>query len=133
MATGHAATLPALYGLASIQDQDVVIILRKGKESIVFLGDDGYKINWSRVTRVFPLTMAPSGHLVIECDKYSGAQESLAGDALTFVTDHTNSSASADTRCPEKIRRDKPVAEVMVRLLPGIISTNQRNAQHANK
>ena len=61
VATGHAASLPAIYGLASMQDQDVVIILRKGKESIVFPGNDGYKINWSKGTRVLPLTMAPSG------------------------------------------------------------------------
>ena len=37
-------------------------------------------------TRVLPLTMTPRGRHVIECDKYNGAQESLAGDAFTFTS-----------------------------------------------
>ena len=89
VATGHGATLPAIYGLASMQEQDAVILLRKGKEQIVFPGAEGYKITWSPGTRAIELTTAPSGHLVIECDKYAGGQATTPGYPLTFVTDNT--------------------------------------------
>ena len=77
-----------------MQQQDAVIVLRKGQESIVFLGEGGYKIHWSQGSTVIPLSRAQSGHLVIQCDNYEGARSSQAGDALTFVTDHTNGSPS---------------------------------------
>ena len=94
IATGHASTLPAIYWLASMQEQDAVVLLRKGGESIVFLGPDGYTIKWSEGTKTLPLTMSPSGHLVIECDKYDGAQpqQAVAKKALSFGTDHSHSS-----------------------------------------
>ena len=91
---GHATHLPAIYCLDSMQDQDAVIILRKGRESIVFPGEKGYKIQWSEGSKVIPLVPAPSGHLVIECDKYEGAKPSTAGEAISFVTDHERGTAS---------------------------------------
>ena len=69
-----------------------MIVLRKGQESIVFPGEGGYKIHWSEGSKVIPLSTAPSGHLVIQCDRFDGAQSSQSGDALTFVTDHTKGS-----------------------------------------
>ena len=92
VATGHASQLPAIDGLDSMQAQDAVIVLRKGQESIVFPGEGGYKIHWSEGSKVIPLSTAPSGHLVIQCDSFEGARSSQSGDALTFVTDHTNGS-----------------------------------------
>ena len=44
VATGHASSLPAIYGLASMQEQDAVILLRKGGESIVSPSLDGSTI-----------------------------------------------------------------------------------------
>ena len=75
-----------------MQAQDAVIVLRKGQDSIVLLGEGGYKIHWSEGSKVIPLKPAPSGHLVIQCDSFEGARSSQAGDALTFVTDHTDGS-----------------------------------------
>ena len=77
-----------------MQDRDAVILLRKGQESIVFPGEEGYTINWSKGSKVIPLSVTPSGHLVIECDKYERAKLASTGDALTFVTDHTNGVSS---------------------------------------
>ena len=94
VATGHAAGLPAIYGLESMQEQDAVIILRKGRESIVFPGEAGYTIKWSKGSKVIPLSVTPSGHLVIECDKYEGAKAASAGDSLTFVMDHSTEISS---------------------------------------
>ena len=94
VASGHGARLPAIYGLESMQAQDAVIILRDGQQSIVFPGADGYKIHWSEGTRVIPLSSTPSGHLVIECDKFDNAQASQSGDALTFVMDHSRNGSS---------------------------------------
>ena len=73
-----------------MQEQDAVIILRKGKEQIIFPGSKGYKIQWSAGTRQLPLTVAPSGHLVIECEHFEGARKTHDGDTLTFVTDHSS-------------------------------------------
>ena len=65
-----------------------VIILRKSKEVIAFPGPGGYKIDWSPGTKLLPMVPAPSGHLVIPCDKFDKAQKNDQGD-MTFCTDHT--------------------------------------------
>jgi hypothetical protein len=92
IAEGCGENLPAIYGLDSMQDKDSVIILRRGKEMIVFPGPGGYKIEWSPGSRLLPMKPAPSGHLVIPCDKYD-TLNNVKGttEQITFWTDHKTS------------------------------------------
>ena len=100
VATGSGAGLTAIFGSASMQEKDSVLILRKGKEMIAFPGPGGYKIEWSPGTKLLPMTAAPSGHLVIPCDHFDDAINAKHGEPLVFHTDHTTrtstSSSSAD-------------------------------------
>ena len=69
-----------------MQDKDAVLILRKGKEMMVFPGPGGYKIECSPGTERLPMIPAPSGHLVIPCDKFDAARGQ--GSQISFCTDH---------------------------------------------
>ena len=89
IATGCGTNLPAILGSISMQEKDAVIILRKGKEMMVFPGPGGYKIEWSPGSKRLPLMSAPSGHLVVQCDLFADVDKKSNSDALVFVTDHT--------------------------------------------
>ena len=88
IATGSGADLPAILGSDTMQAKDAVIIMRKGKEMMFFPGPGGYTISWSPGTKLLPMEAAPSGHMVIPCDKFAEASSS-SGDQLAFITDHT--------------------------------------------
>ena len=92
IADGCGENLPAILGLSSMEKKDAVLILREGKQFIAFPGPGGYKIEWSPGTKLLPITKAPSGHLVIPCDKFDKAKNKPE-DNLTFVTDYTNHMA----------------------------------------
>ena len=96
IANGSGSDLPAILGSQSMQDKDAVILLRKGKEMIVFPGPGGYKIEWSPGTKRLPMVPAPSGHLVIPCDKYDEIDQRQANrtEQLSFWTDHTNTNGA---------------------------------------
>lgn len=101
VATGSGADLPAIFGSISMQEKDSVIILRQGKEMIVFPGPGGYRIEWSPGTKRLPMIAAPSGHLVIPCDKFAEVDKHTT-DPMTLWTDHTRgkpevSSSSGDS------------------------------------
>ena len=90
IATGSGQDLPAILGSISMQEKDAVILLRKGKDMIVFPGAGGYKIEWSPGTEVLPMTPAPSGHLLIQCDHYSKISSRTVGEeGLSFIADHS--------------------------------------------
>ena len=89
IATGCGENLPAILGSISMAEKDAVILLRKGKEQIIFPGAGGYKIEWSPGTKVLPMTPAPSGHLVIQCDHYEKITKTHGDEGLTFCTDRT--------------------------------------------
>ena len=80
-------------GLDSMTKGDAVILLREGKRCIAFPGKGGYKITWSKGTKLLPITESPSGHLVIPCDSFDGA---AADCPQAFVTNHM----SGDTTVP---------------------------------
>ena len=90
VATESGADLPAIFGSASMQEKDSVLILRKGKEMIAFPGPGGYTIEWSLGTKLLPMTAAPSGHLVIPCDHFHEAVNAKPAEPLVFHIDHTN-------------------------------------------
>jgi hypothetical protein len=90
VAKGCGADLPAILGAKSMQEKDSVLILREGKEMIVFPGPGGYKIDWSPGTRILSMTKAPSGHLVIPCDNFGQLPTAgMPNEAMSFFTDHT--------------------------------------------
>ena len=92
IAKGCGANLPAILGAASMQEKDSVIILRKGKEMIAFPGPGGYKIEWSPGTKLLPMVPAPSGHLVIPCDRCKELPKGKKdNEQIAFWTDHTKS------------------------------------------
>ena len=83
---GSGSDLPAMMGNQSMEEKDAVIILRKGKQLMVFPGPAGYKIEWSPGTKLLPLVQTTSGHLVLPCDSFEKAI--TATDRLTFATDN---------------------------------------------
>ena len=85
IADGCGADLPAIYGLDSMTKGDAVILLREGKRCIAFPGKGGYKITWSEGTKLLPLQESPSGHLVIPCDSFEGAN---TASPQSFITNH---------------------------------------------
>ena len=91
VATGSGASLPAILGSNSMCEKDSVIVLRKGKEMLVFPGPGGYKIEWSPGTKMLPMKNAPSGHLVVLCDEFEKLPKSKdAKESIAFWTDHSN-------------------------------------------
>ena len=76
-----------------MEDKDSVLILRKGKEMLVFPGDGGYRIEWSSGTKLLQMTRAESGHLVIPCDRFADLQ-SFRETTEAFVTDHSQATSS---------------------------------------
>ena len=89
VATGSGADLPSIMGKISATAKDSVVLLREGKEQLVFPGPGGYKITWSPGTKIMDLKSAPSGHLVFNCDKYADVTADRAPE-MVFVTDYTN-------------------------------------------
>ena len=90
IADGCGADLPAILGSESKQEKDSVLILRKGKEMIAFPGPGGYKIEWSPGTKLLPMMPAPTGHLVIPCDKFEELNKNKTNtEQISFWTDHT--------------------------------------------
>ena len=89
IADGVGTKLPAILGSKSMQDKDSVIVLRDGKEMLVFPGPGGYRIEWSPGTRLLPMTSAPSGHLVVPCDMFGELPTENQVVSMTFWTDHT--------------------------------------------
>jgi len=92
VAEGCGADLPAILGAVSMQAKDSVLLLRPGKEMIVFPGPGGYKIEWSPGSRQLEMVQAPSGHLVIPCDRFADLTSPVQEDDVTFWTDHTTNS-----------------------------------------
>ncbi len=108
LAEGCGSKLPAILGSDSMQEKDSVIILRKGKEILAFPGPGGYKIQWSPGTKLLPMKPAPSGHLVVPCDRFEElTRNSGTTETIAFWTDHTNEETpspempSPDDKMPE--------------------------------
>ena len=89
VATGSGADLPSIMGKVSATAKDSVVLLREGKEQLVFPGPGGYKIEWSPGTKIMELKNAPSGHLVFNCDKYDEVTTDR-DPQMVFVTDYIN-------------------------------------------
>jgi len=89
IATGCGAHLPAVLGLTSMREKDAVLLLRAGKEVMVFPGPGGYKIEWSPGTRLLPMVPAPSGHLVIPCDRFGELPAQEPTEQIAFCSDYT--------------------------------------------
>ena len=98
VATGSGEDLPGIMGLISMQEKDVVLILRKGKEIMALPGKGGYKIVWSPGTKLLPMTPAPSGHLVVPCDNFDEVKkQGPLEDHTTLITDHCNPTPTDPT------------------------------------
>jgi hypothetical protein len=102
IAKGSGIDLPAILGLDSMKEKDSVIILREGKEMMVFPGPGGYKIEWSPGTKVLPMKHAPSGHLVVPCGKFGDLPSTSSTDHIAFWTDHTNMQSRKDESPPRE-------------------------------
>ena len=84
--------------------QRAVLEMTPGLERLTFPGQGGYTIQWSAGSVHFPLECAPSGHLILPCDRYDHVvpkQGGLEAQTLVFqarAADNRNpSSATADT------------------------------------
>ena len=93
MAEGIGADLPAILGATSLRNKDSVLVMREGKEFIAFPGPGGYKIEWSPGTKLLPMIPAPSGHLVVPCDRFDELQKNSSNvSEIAFWTDYTKGS-----------------------------------------
>jgi hypothetical protein len=90
IAEGCGANLPAIFGAVSMEEKDTVLILRKGKQLMAFPGPGGYKIEWSPGTRLLPMVAAPSGHLVVPCDRFDELPKT--GDRKSEIAFWTDNS-----------------------------------------
>ena len=88
IAEGSGKGLPAIWGLESMEKMDAVLILRKGKRMIGIPGKGGFKIQWSKGTKLLPMEPSESGHLVVPCDAFENATDTAA--TQTFVTDYSH-------------------------------------------
>ena len=89
IAQGCGEHLPAILGLTSMKEKDAVLLLRAGKEMIVFPGPGGYKIEWSPGTKLLPMIPSPSGHMVIPCDRFAElATTKDNAEGIALWTDH---------------------------------------------
>ena len=97
---GTGAGLPGLLGHKTIRDKEGVLQTAPGKEMLSFPGPGGYKIEWSPGTKHFPLTVAPSGHLIIPIDEYDKVPPAggLAQRQMAFHTDQRPGSTSSSSR-----------------------------------
>ena len=86
VATGSGADLPSIMGKTSATAKDSVVLLREGKEQLVFPGPGGYKIEWSPGTKIMDFKSAPSGHLVFNCDKYDAVTTDRAPRLHTWFS-----------------------------------------------
>jgi len=94
VATGIGENLPAIMGNLSMTENDVVLVMREGKQTMIFPGAGGYKIVCSPGSKFLPMDKARSGHLVIESDHFSDQRSSATETTTTFVLDHSRSQAS---------------------------------------
>ena len=99
---GTGESLPALLGLKSISANKGVLETIPGAAMLTFPGPAGYTVTWRPGTRHFPLTAAPSGHLVIPCDHFemippeSGGLRTQGLSLLAAV--HESSSSDSGSR-----------------------------------
>ena len=91
VATGIGDDLLSIMGRVTATENDAVILMREGKEQLVFPGPGGYKILWSPDTKIMPLDTSPSGHLVFNCNFYEGLP------SIANITDHSTSSSSSSS------------------------------------
>ena len=59
--------IPLILGLRSMSEKNGVLFMERGKEMLVFPGLGDYTVGWFSRTQMFPLTPAPSGHLIMPC------------------------------------------------------------------
>lgn len=89
VATGDKEDLPVILGSDTMQQEDAIVILRLGKEMVVFPGRGGYVIHASPGTKVHPMSIMNTGHLSLEVDHYETVDGDEIDDAATTI-DHRN-------------------------------------------
>jgi hypothetical protein len=94
--------LPALLGLRSIQAHKGVIETNPVMPMLTFPGPGGYTITWEPGALQFPLSRAPSGHLVIPCDLFDKLTPSTGGTPAQQMTLHSE-VLQADAQMPEAL------------------------------
>ena len=97
---GSGENLPGLLRHKTICDKQGLIETAPGREMMSFPGPGGYKIEWSPGSRHFPLSLAPSGHLILPIDHYDRLPQRSGGlpqQQMTFQTtgQHEPSSSSS--------------------------------------
>jgi hypothetical protein len=103
---GTGEDLPALLGLRSMRSKNAVMEMSPGKEKLSFPGPGGYKIEWSPGTQHFPLTCAPSGHLVIPLGDFKKIKRAAGGVAVEQTTFHARAQDDVNRAVPSSSSSD---------------------------
>ena len=84
IATGSGEGLPAIMGRRQMSEENGLLILTKGQEKFILLGDASYKIMLGPGARVVDLKSAPSGHLVMKVDDFTNSKVKTEQKAYTL-------------------------------------------------
>ena len=96
---GPGETRPLILGLRSMSTKHGVLEMRPNHERLSFPGPGGYKIEWSPGTKHFPLTKAPSGHLVIPLGDFGKVRPQAGGLPAQPTTFHATGRTSHPGDC----------------------------------
>ena len=84
-----------------MQEKDAIIILRPGKERLIFPGKKGYEIHLADDSKVMPITPSASGHYLISCDHFDQTESSASASSngqTVFVVDYKNTEEYVNAR-----------------------------------
>jgi hypothetical protein len=96
--SGFGKDLPALLGLECMTKHKAVLEMTEGQEYLTYPGPKGYQITWSEGTVRYKLERAPSGHLILPCDRF----ENLSDQAIQSHNDNSSTESTLPTSHPMK-------------------------------
>ena len=88
IAEGAGENLPAIMGNASMEEKNVILLLGKGKQTMIFPGPGGYKLECSAGSKKLPIMKSQTKHLVVKIDDFKDLPSDQSYER-TFLIDHS--------------------------------------------
>jgi len=88
IAEGAGENLPAIMGNASMEEKNVILLLGKGKQTMIFPGPGGYKLECSTGSKKLPIMKSQTKHLVVKIDDFKDLPPDQSYER-TFLIDHS--------------------------------------------
>ena len=107
--------LPALLGLKSLREKSAVLVMGQGEEDLLLIlpGEQGMNLQPSPGSVIYPLTTAPSGHLLLRCDRFEQPRRvNLRPRSLVFASRMANAARAAlNDPSPENLATNRRILE----------------------